>query len=68
MNIDKILSQLEDELDNFENANEPDDRLEIKQTITHQIKAIRQFAVSQNKPLTMQQNQTVSDIEEILSY
>lgn len=68
MNIDKTLDQLQDELENYENANEPDERLDIKQTITNQLKSIRQFAATQNKQLTMQQNQTISDIEEILSY
>lgn len=68
MNIDKTIAQLEDELEKFENAYEPDDRLDIKQTITNQIKAIRQFVASENKSLTTQQNQSISDIEEILSY
>ena len=68
MNIDKTLDQLQDELENYENANEPDERLDIKQTISNQLKMIRQYATSQGKQLTMQQNQTISDIEEILSY
>lgn len=68
MNIDKTLDQLQDELEKYENANEPDERLDIKQTITNQLKTIRQFAANQGKSLTMQQNQTINDIEEILSY
>lgn len=68
MNIEKTIEAMEENLEQYEETNAPDDRLDLKQTITGQIKSLRAYVVNEGKKLSKVQEQTITDIEEILSY
>lgn len=68
MNIEKTIESIEENLEQYEETNAPDDRLDLKQTIRAQIKSIHQYAATEGKKLTKVQEQTLTDVEEILSY
>ena len=68
MNIEKTIEAMEENLEQYEETNAPDDRLDLKQTITGQIKSLRQAVATEGKKLTKVQEQIITDIEEILSY
>lgn len=68
MDIDKKLYTIEKELELYEDANEPDTRLEIKQNINSMIKEIRQYFQSNDKKVPTDTEQSLKDFEEVLSY
>lgn len=68
MNIEKAIFNIEDKLAEYEETNEPEDRLEIKQDIQQQIKSIYKYFEESGKKMNTETQQAIHDFEEILSY
>lgn len=68
MDVDKKLYNIEKELEMYEEANEPDSRLEIKQNINSMIKEIRQYFQSNDEKISKDTEQSLKDFEEVLNY
>lgn len=66
MEIEKVLYEIEKLLEQYEDTNEPEDKLDLKQTIKGKLKEIRNHYKKEGVPTEV--TQSINDIEEILSY
>lgn len=70
MNIEKEITLIENLIEQYENSNNPEDRMDLKQTTLKQIHYLRgqlpQFSLDEEEFESM--NELLSDFEEVLSY
>jgi hypothetical protein len=68
MDIEKSIYQLEKLLVQYEDAYEPEEKLDLKQTIQGEIKKLVLFTTKNRVQLSPEAQQSINDIEEVLSY
>lgn len=62
MNIEKEIAQIEGLIEQYEDTNNPEDRMDLKQTAMKQIKTLRH-----NLPELSLDNEEIESIQELLS-
>lgn len=68
MDILETLQKLEILLEQYQDSYEPEEKMDLKQTIQAEIKLVRKETSSLPKDLQIQVNATLNDFEEVLSY
>lgn len=70
MNVEKEITQIEALIEQYEDTNNPEDRMDLKQTAMKQIKNLRiQLPIlSLDSEELESMNELLADFEEVLSY
>ena len=68
MNITEKIQAIEKLLEQYEEAHDPEERMDLKQSIQFDIKSIKMIIPTLNAQLQIQVANSLADFEEILTY